>query len=187
MLWYLTVLVTHVCGECGFVRFFTVNYIVEFWLLHHYFAKMRFSGASYFIFFCVGLICFAFAMSSSNCGSWASAGWGKTSQTNFFYKHEVSSVIPINWFISFNGRLFADMTLTLHKSQVHCSGVTQHNSEVAVHSCPLLCVAKLGSGFLFCWSLLRNNNMAANLQRFTSSYDSRCFAHVAVECRRLGK
>jgi len=32
-------------------------------------------------------------------------------------------------------------------------------SELAVHSCPLLCVAKLDSGFFCCWSLLRNNNM----------------------------
>jgi len=44
----------------------------------------------------------------------------------------------------------------------------------------LLClqkqVAKLTSGLLYSWSLLRNNNTAINLQMFTSSYGSRRFA-----------
>jgi len=53
---------------------------------------------------------------------------------------------------------------------VSCSG------ELAVHSCSLLCVAKLGSEFFWCWCLLRNNITAANLQRFASSYDKRRFA-----------
>jgi len=39
---------------------------------------------------------------------------------------------------------------------------------------PLL--ANLASGLLYSWSLLRNNNTAINLQMFTSSYSSRCFA-----------
>jgi len=43
--------------------------------------------------------------------------------------------------------------------------------ELAVHSCRLLCVAKLGSEFFWCSSLLRNNVMAANFQRFAPSYD----------------
>jgi len=46
-----------------------------------------------------------------------------------------------------------------------------------LHSCLLLCqqrqVAKLASRFFYCWSLLPNNNLASNLQMFTSSYDSR--------------
>ena len=52
------------------------------------------------------------------------------------------------------------------------------SSELAVHSCPLLCVAKFGCEFFRCWSLflLRNNTMAANLHRFASSYDGRRFA-----------
>ena len=40
-------------------------------------------------------------------------------------KLDVSSSIPINWFISCNNGLFAGTTLTLHESQVHCSGVMQ--------------------------------------------------------------
>jgi len=49
------------------------------------------------------------------------------------------------------------------------------SSELAVHSCPRLCVTKLRSEFFWCWSLLRNNKMATNLPRFASSYDSRRF------------
>jgi len=36
-------------------------------------------------------------------------------------------------------------------------------------------VAKLVSGLFYCWSLSCNNNMATNLQMFTSSYDIRRF------------
>jgi len=47
-------------------------------------------------------------------------------------------------------------------------------------SCPILCLqrqfAKLASGLLYSWSLLRNNNTAINLQMLTSSYSSRRFA-----------
>ena len=52
------------------------------------------------------------------------------------------------------------------------------------HVCPLLClqrrVAKVESRFFYCWSLLCNNNMATNLQRFTLHYGSRRF--VAWDC-----
>jgi len=41
-------------------------------------------------------------------------------------------------------------------------------------------VAKLASGFFYRWSFLRNNNMAANLQRFASSNSRRRFA--ACDC-----
>jgi len=47
------------------------------------------------------------------------------------------------------------------------------------HACYFACrcmIAKLASGLFSCWSLLRNNNMATNLQKFTSRYGSRCFA-----------
>jgi len=52
------------------------------------------------------------------------------------------------------------------------------SDELAIHSYPLLRlltqnVTKLGSALFCCCSLLRNNNMATNLQRFTSSYDLR--------------
>jgi len=49
------------------------------------------------------------------------------------------------------------------------------SGELAVHSCSLLCVAKLGSEFFLVLGLLRNNIIAANLQRFASSYDRRRF------------
>jgi len=61
------------------------------------------------------------------------------------------------------------MKLTLHKSQVH--SLVSGSDELAVDSCPLLClqrwVAKVASGLFYCWSLLSNNTMATNLQRFT--------------------
>jgi len=56
--------------------------------------------------------------------------------------------------------------------------------ELTVHSCFLLClqrqVAKATNGLFYCWSLLRNNNMATNLQRFTSCYGSRRFACMCL-------
>jgi len=55
---------------------------------------------------------------------------------------------------------------------------------LAVHSCTLLrlhwWVAKVASGLFYCWSLLRNNNMAINLQKFTLYCGSRRF--VAWGC-----
>jgi len=64
------------------------------------------------------------------------------------------------------------------------------SDELAVHSCPLVRlrthVGKLASAWFYCCSLLCNNNMATNLQRFTSRYDSWCvFSYVAVDLRDL--
>jgi len=39
-------------------------------------------------------------------------------------------------------------------------------------------IAKLASGLLCSWSLLRNNNTAKNLQMFSSSYGSRQRCHL---------
>jgi len=44
-------------------------------------------------------------------------------EPKFYRKHEVSSLISIIWFHSCNDSLFAGKTLTLHKSQVHGTGV----------------------------------------------------------------
>jgi len=41
-------------------------------------------------------------------------------EAKIFGKREISSLILISWVNSCNDSLFADMTLTLHKSQVHC-------------------------------------------------------------------
>jgi len=74
--------------------------------------------------------------------------------------------------------------LTLHKSQVHSYSVVSGCDELAVHTCPLLClkrrVAKVTSRLLCCWFSLRNNSMATNLQRFTLYSGSRRF--VAWDC-----
>jgi len=62
--------------------------------------------------------------------------------------------------------LFFDMKLTLHKCRVDCSGVMQWwwacSSLNPLH-CLQRWVAKLGSGLLWCWCSLRNNNMATNV------------------------
>jgi len=102
--------------------------------------------------------------------TWASAGGGKNGHLRpleigiknqkYKKKTEVSSLTPISWFNSCNDSLFAGMRLTLHKSQVHV--MVSCSDELAVHSCPLLClqwqVAKLASELFYCWSLLRNND-----------------------------
>jgi len=62
------------------------------------------------------------------------------------------------------------MTVTLHKSQVHSSGVMHWlvMSLSFTHSCPFVClqaqVAKLSSGLFCCWSSLRNSHMATNVR-----------------------
>ena len=100
----------------------------------------------------------------------------------FLEKPEVSILIPINWFDSCNDSFLAGMKLTLHKTQVHSYSVMHWC--LAVHSSPLLCLqrraAKVASGLFCYWSLVRNNNMATNLQRFTLYYGSRRF--VAGDC-----
>ena len=99
----------------------------------------------------------------------------------FLGKPEVG-IIPINWFDSCNDSFFAGMKLTLHKSQLHSYSVMQW--WACSSFMPLLClqrwVAKVASGLFYCWSLLRNNNIATNLQRFTLYYGGRRF--VAWDC-----
>jgi len=81
------------------------------------------------------------------------------------------------------------MTLTVHKSHVHCSDIMQWWACSWLN--PLLClqrqIAKLVSALFYYWRLLRNNNMATNLQRFTSSCVSSVLLHVTVERRHLGR
>ena len=73
-----------------------------------------------------------------------------------------------------NDSLFADMTLTLDKSQVHCFGNMQLWACSSLMSASLP-VEALSCEFFCYWPLLRNNNMATNLRRFPSSYDDRRF------------
>ena len=76
------------------------------------------------------------------------------------------------------------MTVFLPAWNSHCTRVkftiiVSCSDELAVHSCSLLClqrrVAKVASELFYCWSLLRNNNMATNLQRITLYCGSRRF------------
>ena len=61
-----------------------------------------------------------------------------------------------------------------HCTRVKSQVIVSCSDEFAVHSCPFLClqrrVAKVASRFFDCWFLLRNNNIATNLQRFTLYY-----------------
>jgi len=50
--------------------------------------------------------------------------------------HEVSSLIPIDFILAVTD-LFAGLTLTLHKSQVHCFGVKQWWTCSSLTSAPL--------------------------------------------------
>jgi len=67
--------------------------------------------------------------------------------------------------------LFADITLPPQKSQVHCSGVMQWWGCSSLNS--LLHLQRQVTNY---WPLLRNNNMATNIGRRTSSYGGRRFA-----------
>jgi len=93
-------------------------------------------------------------------------------------KREISSLILIGWVNFCNDSLFADMTLTMHKSRVHCFDNMQLWACSSLNPL-LLClqrqVAKLGSEFYY-WPLLHINNIATNLWRCSSSHDCRRFA-----------
>ena len=71
-----------------------------------------------------------------------------------------------------------------HCTRVRLTVIVSCSDELAVHTCPFLClqrrVAKVASGLFCCWSSLRNNNIATNLQRFILYYHSRRF--VAWDC-----
>jgi len=64
-----------------------------------------------------------------------------------------------------------------HYTRARFTVLVSSNDEIAVHSCPLLCLRRgrlrnLGADCSI-WSELRNNNTAINLQTFTSSSGSR--------------
>ena len=128
--------------------------------------------------------------------SWASAGgakWAFSSprklglRKKIYRKPEVSSLIALNSLNSCNDILFAGMTLILHKSQFHCSGVMQCWACGSLMSAPLLVEAGCKTcewiaRLAYCWPLMHNINITAtNLQRNSWSYGSRRFA--ACDCR----
>jgi len=90
-------------------------------------------------------------------------------------KRKSSSSILISWLTSCNDNLVVDMTLTSHKTQVHCSGNMRWWACSSLD--PLPCMqrqaANFGSELFYYWPLLRNNNMAIKLRRFTWSYGGR--------------
>ena len=71
------------------------------------------------------------------------------------------------------------MTVYLPVWYSHCTKprftvlMSYSGDQLAIHLCPLLCQqrqdAKFTSKLSHCWSLLRNNNMATNFQRLSSS------------------
>jgi len=108
--------------------------------------------------------------------------WKLGPRSKISWKREISNLILISWVNSCNDSLFADMILTLHKSQIHCFDNMQLWACSSIN--PLLClqrqVSKLASELFYYWSLLRDNNMATNLRRRISSRGCRCF--VACNC-----
>jgi len=73
---------------------------------------------------------------------WASAGGANghsppleigTTKQKFCRKREISILILISWVNSCNNSLFADMTLTIQKSEVHFSGSLTCSDELTVH------------------------------------------------------
>jgi len=56
-----------------------------------------------------------------------------TKEPQISRKRKISILILISWVNSCNNTLFADMTLTLQKSHVHCSGSLTGSDELAVH------------------------------------------------------
>jgi len=100
----------------------------------------------------------------------------------FLERPEVGILIPINWFDSCNDSFFP--AWNSHCTRVRFTVTVSCSHELAVHSCPLLClqrwVAEVARGLFYCWFLLRDNNMTTNLQRFTLFYVSRRF--VAWDC-----
>jgi len=76
--------------------------------------------------------------------------WSKNQK--YIKKNEDNSLVS-NWFNSCNDSLFAGMTLSLHKSQVHCPDVMQWWACSSLMSFPLprlqKQVAKLASGLFY--------------------------------------
>ena len=83
-----------------------------------------------------------------------------------------------------SGFPIATLVWNSHCTRVRFTVIVSCIDDLVDRSCPLHClqrrVAKAASGLFCCWSLLRNNIMATNLQRFTLYYGSRRF--VAWDC-----
>ena len=127
-------------------------------------------------------------------GAWESAGKGKVGippwkleyEPTMSRKSELNSLIPILV------ELILATAVHFPVWHSHCTGakftvlVSCRDELLTVHSCPLLWLqsaeagCETGEGIFYYWPLLRNNNMATNLQTFTSSCGNRYFA--ACDC-----
>ena len=74
-----------------------------------------------------------------------------------------------------------------HCTRVRFTVIVWCSDTLAVYSCSFLClqrrVSKVACGLFYCWSLLRNNTVATNLQRFTLNYGSRRFVAWDQGCQ----
>ena len=74
-----------------------------------------------------------------------------------------------------------------HCTRLRFTVMVSYSDTLAVHSCPFLClqrrVAKVACVLFYCWSLVRNNTVATNLQRFTLNYYSRRFVAWGQGCQ----
>ena len=59
--------------------------------------------------------------------------WKLELRSKISRKREISIMILISWVNSWKNSVFADMTLPLQNSQVHCSGVMNSSDQLAVH------------------------------------------------------
>ena len=96
--------------------------------------------------------------------------WKLGLRTKYFSKNLMTaSSIPLNWFDSCNDSFLP--VWNSHCTRVRFTVIVSCSDELAVNSCLFLCLqrrfAKVASGLFCCWSLLRNNTVATNLQRFT--------------------
>jgi len=99
-------------------------------------------------------------------------------------KRSVMNVVCFEWSVMigllWTGLFWTDTTAYIGKTGTACSSLM---------SAPLPAEAgcrTYASGLFCCCSLLCNNNMATNLQMFTSCCDSRRFVCVTVERKYLG-
>ena len=106
-------------------------------------------------------------------------------------KPEVNSLIPILI------ELILAMTVSFLVWHSHCTRakftvlVSCRNELLTVHSCPLICLqrqtAKPGTGLFCFWPLMRNNNMATNIQSSLQVAAIGVLPPETVEGRHLGK
>ena len=106
------------------------------------------------------------------------------SEQKFIEKPEIG-ILNSDWFDSCSGSFL--LVWNSHCIRVRFTDIVSCSDTLVVYSCPFLClqrrVAKVVCGLCYCWSLLRNNTVATNLQRFTLNYGSRRFVAWDQGCQ----